>query len=273
MDWGLSCAHKGGNWVVWKATRVSHFLCALWSNFAVVLVLKRAERDHSDRYMPLPMPDQLGLLLSLTKTDLYREVGRLRAELARVNEELSRRSLERAQLQQVIHELTELSLRDPLTGLFNRRGLSERLVEELSRARRYGAPLSLMMVDIDHFKHVNDTHGHAIGDLVIGHVARLLTKDRRVSDIVARYGGEELVLLLPHTPLDGALSLAERLRFQIENTPCRTSGSQYHVTVSIGVALFEHGMREPADLLGAADHALYRSKREGRNRVSVPSAL
>jgi diguanylate cyclase (GGDEF)-like protein len=188
-------------------------------------------------------------------------------EVERLQQELSRRALERAQLQQVVSELTELSLRDSLTGLFNRRALSERLVEELARARRYGAPLSLMMVDIDNFKRVNDTYGHGIGDVVIGHVARLLTKDRRVSDIVARYGGEELVLLLPHTPLDGALTLAERLRVLVAGAPYRAREAHDHVTVSVGVAAFASSMREPRDLLDAADRALYRAKREGRNRV------
>jgi diguanylate cyclase (GGDEF)-like protein len=188
-------------------------------------------------------------------------------ELAALQEELSRRTLERTRLQQVVSELTELSLRDALTGLFNRRALGERLVEELSRARRYGAPLSLMMVDIDDFKLVNDTHGHAIGDVVIGHVARLFVRDRRVSDIVARYGGEELVLLLPHTPLDGAVALADRLRQLVAHTPYRTSDGHDHVTVSVGVAAYEHSMRDPEQLLEAADRALYRAKRQGKNRV------
>jgi diguanylate cyclase (GGDEF)-like protein len=188
-------------------------------------------------------------------------------ELEARQEELSRRTLERTQLQQVVSELTELSLRDALTGLFNRRALGERLLEELSRARRYGAPLSLMMVDIDDFKRVNDTHGHAIGDVVIGHVARLFVRDRRVSDIVARYGGEELVLLLPHTPLDGAMALADRLRQLVALTPYRTSSGHEHVTVSVGVAGYEQSMRDPEQLLDAADRALYRAKRDGKNRV------
>lgn len=195
------------------------------------------------------------------------EQRRQSQEITQLQEELARRTLERTRLQQVVSELTELSLRDSLTGLFNRRALGERLVEELSRARRYGAPLSLMMVDIDDFKRVNDTHGHAIGDVVIGHVARLLARDRRVSDIVARFGGEELVLLLPHTPLEGALALADRLRELVAHTPYRTLDAHEHVTVSVGVAAYEHAMREPEQLLEAADRALYRAKREGKNRV------
>ncbi|HEX6244395.1 MAG TPA: GGDEF domain-containing protein [Polyangiales bacterium] len=210
-----------------------------------------------------------GLPLEDSRSELQRELETLRGELERMSEELARRTLERTQLQQTIHELTELSLRDPLTALFNRRGLSERLVEEWSRARRYGAPLSLMMVDIDHFKRINDQHGHAVGDVAIGHVARLLARDRRLSDILARYGGEEFVLLLPHTPRDGALSLAERLRYLIERSPYRTAGGEAQLTVSIGVAGFDAAMREAGELLELADSALYRSKREGRNRVSL----
>jgi diguanylate cyclase (GGDEF)-like protein len=216
-----------------------------------------------------PPSDQPAPITGQSQTDLYREVLELRHEVARLSEEVARRQLERTELQQVIHELTELSLRDPLTGLFNRRGLEERLIEEFARARRYGAPLSLIMIDIDHFKRVNDVHGHAIGDLAIGHVAKLLTKGRRASDISARYGGEELVLLLPHTPLEGAVSLAERLRQQIELTPYRAGGMDDHLTASLGVAVYERAMREPSDLIVAADRALYRSKREGRNRVSL----
>jgi diguanylate cyclase (GGDEF)-like protein len=218
--------------------------------------------------MSLP-PDDLGPLLSVDKTELCREILELRAEVERLSREVGRRQLERMELQQVVHELTELSLRDPLTGLYNRRGFTERLLEEVARARRYGAPLSLIMVDIDHFKRVNDTHGHSVGDIAIGHVARQLTKDRRVSDIAARYGGEELILLLPHTPRDGAYSLAERLRYQIEHAPFRAGEIQDHLTVSIGVAVYERAMREPSDLVEAADKAMYKSKREGRNRVSL----
>jgi diguanylate cyclase (GGDEF)-like protein len=215
-----------------------------------------------------PPPDDSGPT-GATQTDLYREVHELKAEVARLSEELARRQLERTELTQVIHELTEISLRDPLTGLFNRRGLEERLTEEFARARRYGAPLSLIMIDIDHFKRVNDRHGHMVGDIAISHVARLLTKGRRASDIAARYGGEELVLLLPHTPLEGAMSLAERLRHQIEETPYRAGEAEDHLTASLGVAVYERAMREPMALLEAADRALYRSKREGRNRVSL----
>lgn len=218
-----------------------------------------------------PPSDQPGPSTGQSQTDLYREVLELRREVARLTEDVARRQLERTELQQVIHELTELSLRDPLTGLFNRRGLDERLIEEFARARRYGAPLSLIMIDIDHFKRVNDRHGHAVGDLAIGHVAKLLTRGRRASDITARYGGEELVLLLPHTPLEGAMSLAERLRYQVELTPYKAGGADDHLTASFGVAIYERSMREPGDLIAAADRALYRSKRDGRNRVSMAS--
>lgn len=214
-------------------------------------------------------PESLALLLNLPKDELCRELIELRDEVARLSEELARQALERRRLQDTIGELTELSLRDALTGLYNRRGLLERLVEELARARRYASPLSLLMVDIDHFKRINDTHGHATGDMAISHVARILVRGRRISDIVARYGGEELVVLLPHTTVPGALSVAERLRTQIQSTPYRTLDGQDLLTVSIGVAEFEPSMRDPSDLLQAADRALYASKRSGRNRVSV----
>jgi diguanylate cyclase (GGDEF)-like protein len=214
-------------------------------------------------------PKTLEELLALDKSELYEHLAELSEETSRLTDELASRTLERTQLNQIIHELTELSLRDPLTGLFNRRALLERMVAELARARRHGEPLCLLMVDIDHFKRVNDTYGHGVGDLVIAHVAKLLNRGRRASDIVSRYGGEELVLLLPHTPLEGALILAERLRLVVEASSYRTPSGRDRVTVSIGVSCFNQAMHEPSQLLEVADRALYQSKREGRNRVSV----
>lgn len=216
-----------------------------------------------------PESDDLETWLRLTKADLYEALSALYDELSAHEMELSRRTLERTQLQQIIRELTDLSQRDALTGLLNRRGFDERLREEFARASRYGAPLCLVMIDIDNFKRINDRYGHAIGDVAIGHVARLLLKDHRISDILARYGGEEFVLLLPHTSLDGALILADRMRALVADTPYRTGEGYDHLTISLGLAACEHGLRDPKELLEAADRALYHSKRNGRNRVSV----
>ncbi len=161
---------------------------------------------------------------------------------------------------------------DPLTTLRNRRYLDRRLVEEHGRARRYGLPLSLLMMDVDHFKRVNDELGHQVGDRVLAALGRLVTSRTRLTDVAARYGGEELLVLATNTGLEGALVLAERLRATVEafgfvEAADSPSGRPVRCTVSVGVAELSPGMETPESLLRAADQALYRAKREGRNRV------
>ena len=165
--------------------------------------------------------------------------------------------------------LAALAQTDPLTQVLNRRALTDRLVSELDRARRYGHSVAVLMLDLDHFKSINDTCGHLIGDGVLKDSAEILRSAVRSADFVARYGGEEFVVVLPETALDGAVTFAERLRERISSTPF--SGRQavtLHLTVSIGVSLFP-GPRITSvdDLLSAADTALYRAKNDGRNCV------
>ncbi len=179
-------------------------------------------------------------------------------------------------LQRSYAELEELSLRDALTQLYNRRELQLRLSTELDRASRHDEPLSLLMIDIDHFKAVNDRHGHLVGDATLRSVARVLLADVRPSDLVARYGGEEFVVLLPETTAAGAGLIAERIRRRIAQTPLHEGDdAPLAVTVSIGVAAHpEHGGGDGLALLRAADRALYAAKSGGRNRVemSAPAA-
>jgi diguanylate cyclase (GGDEF)-like protein len=170
--------------------------------------------------------------------------------------------------------LEQESITDHLTGVYNRRYLDRRLEEEFARARRHLQPLSVLLVDIDHFKHVNDTHGHASGDVALGHVGHLILNTARSTDIVARFGGEELMVIAPSTPPSQALVLAERVRrriemevLQIERAP--NERVAIPMTVSIGVAALEWDMAGPAQLLEAADRALYRAKAAGRNRVGI----
>ncbi len=166
--------------------------------------------------------------------------------------------------------LEVLALTDPLTQTHNRRSLVERLTGELERARRYGLHLSMLMVDLDHFKAINDSYGHVIGDEVLRGVARILQREARAVDIVARYGGEEFVVVLPETGEDGAAALAERIRSRIAETP-PIPGGEYgwlRVTVSIGVATIPSArVSSPEELIALADEALYRAKAQGRNRV------
>jgi two-component system, cell cycle response regulator len=165
--------------------------------------------------------------------------------------------------------LEMLALTDPLTKLLNRRALTDRLSAEMERVRRYDSVVSILLIDLDHFKQINDTFGHLAGDDVLIEAAALLQRGVRAVDVVSRYGGEEFVVVLPETGPAGASAFAERLRELIEShsfTPTR--GAPIRVTTSIGVASFPgYGVDAVDDLFAAADQALYRAKTEGRNRV------
>ena len=165
--------------------------------------------------------------------------------------------------------LEALATTDPLTLLLNRRALVDRLAAEMDRARRYGTVVTLLMVDIDHFKRINDTYGHLVGDDVLREVATLLQGAVRTVDVVARYGGEEFIIVLPETHEEGAIAFAERLRERIEGQEFGRGGrAGLRLTTSIGVATFPSPLVESTeDLFGRADAALYRAKADGRNRV------
>ena len=168
-----------------------------------------------------------------------------------------------------------LALTDGLTGLFNRRYMNIRLEEEINRSQRYGKRFSVILVDIDHFKRINDTWGHATGDLVLQEVSRKLVENVRETEMVFRYGGEEFVVLLPETSLLQATQVAQRLRGAVEQHHFHTvNGSTVlHVTLSAGVAEYPAHGSDRTTLLAAADQALYIAKQQGRNRVEqVPSA-
>ena len=164
--------------------------------------------------------------------------------------------------------LRNQSIRDPLTGLFNRRYLEESLERELSRASRNKKPLALIMMDIDHFKHFNDTFGHQAGDTLLRALGDYLKKRTRGQDIACRYGGEEFALVLSDTPLDAALQRAEILREEIKQLHAQHAGQLLGtVSLSMGVALFPEDGSTITEIIRAADQALYKAKHEGRDRV------
>jgi len=164
------------------------------------------------------------------------------------------------------------NITDPLIGIYNRRYLDRRLEEEVARARRYGHPLSMLMLDVDHFKRINDEHGHQAGDGVLRFLGELIMGAVRGPDVVARYGGEELVVISPEIARERALALAERLRTHIEAhefvvTSESASRTAIPFTVSIGVATLDSGIPDALALVRCADDALYAAKSAGRNRV------
>ncbi len=190
----------------------------------------------------------------------FRELGELRRELERRIEE---RTLE---LREANHRLEEVSRTDSLTGLLNRRGFLEKGEAEIERSRRSRKPFSVVMVDADHFKRINDLHGHAAGDLALQWIGELLRRSLRAQDLVARWGGEEFVLLLPETDTHGATLVAESIRRKVAEDPPAGGGLDLRLTLSLGVA--EHRPERGLEAtLAHADAALYRAKAEGRDRV------
>lgn len=167
-------------------------------------------------------------------------------------------------------EAHQLMLTDHLTGLYNQSHFLELAGQELRRARRYEHAFSLLLIDIDHFREVNETFGHSAGDVVLKGVSELLRNNLREVDILGRYGGEEFVLLLPETGLNEALGVAGRLLYTLRATPIETHAGEVNVTVSIGISGQVGSEELTLDrLLDRADRALYQSKKNGRNRVTV----
>ena len=175
----------------------------------------------------------------------------------------------------VYAEILKYASFDALTNLNNRRQFEMRLSQEVATARRKKTDLSCIMIDIDYFKKVNDTYGHAVGDFVLKEVAKMITKELREYDIASRYGGEEFCILLPHTIIKDATNVAERLRHTVESTildiksVCEFECENFNVTISMGVSQFDDSYTTNEQLYKNADKALYRAKKSGRNRVMV----
>ncbi len=198
-----------------------------------------------------------GVLISFDDVTLLEERN---AELTQM---LQRLRDSRDQIHRQNQELQVLATRDPLTHAFNRRCFFDQLKNFWSASVRYKHALSCIMLDVDHFKNINDTHGHAVGDAVLRGLADILARTLRTADIVCRYGGEEFCVLLPHTRMDDALRAAEKLREAVEETEL----AGVRLTVSIGVSSIECGADAPERLIDRADRSLYEAKRLGRNRV------
>jgi diguanylate cyclase (GGDEF)-like protein len=178
-------------------------------------------------------------------------------------------SMYQSQLQETTEKLRELSNLDGLTQLFNRRYIEESLSTEYDRARRYDNKLSVILTDIDFFKKVNDVHGHLAGDEVLRVVSQRLANGLRHSDILGRYGGEEFLIILPETDIEGAQVLAERLRNAIQAESIETEGESLNISISLGVTQLHDKTLAYAQLIAEADLALYQSKENGRNCTTL----
>ena len=175
------------------------------------------------------------------------------------------------ELKKANERLRDMAFKDGLTDLYNHRYFQDLMDGELSRAIRYKRPFSLIMLDLDHFKKINDNYGHPVGDLVLKEVSKTIKITVRDSDIAARYGGEEFAIVLPETELKGAAITAERLRKAVEQLEIETNGCRIDVTVSVGVTCYHPTIDkiEKSEILSEADNALYNSKNKGRNMISV----
>jgi diguanylate cyclase (GGDEF)-like protein len=226
------------------------------------------EADNGIVRLCMPLVSQGQVIGILYVEDLAREEPALDAQILvieRFAEQIAL-ALVNVQLRDTLHRQ---SVTDPLTGLFNRRYMDETLKRELYRAQRKQLPLAVIVLDLDHFKHINDNHGHDAGDAVLRAVAHKIRQDIRESDLACRFGGEELVVVLSDCDLSSALTRAEAIRFGIAALRIEHGGGILTVTASLGVAAYpEHGT-DGAILLHAADQALYEAKRNGRNRVSA----
>jgi diguanylate cyclase (GGDEF)-like protein len=234
-----------------KSSRPSH------TNVPFIFLTASTNMDRMARLLQLGACDAIAKPFHpadlVARLELHLKVKRLQDELMVKNATLAR-----------------LSTVDVLTGLRTRRYVKELLSIEFLRARRYGTPLAVLMADLDHFKEVNDRNGHPSGDAVLQGVAEYLLRSLRATDTAGRYGGEELLVVLPQNDGKGGAVLAERWRLSVEGASYLGSEQQaISVTISIGVAEYQEAFETPDDLVSAADKALYRAKEKGRNRVEV----
>ncbi|GBF33594.1 GGDEF family protein [Desulfocucumis palustris] len=219
----------------------------------------------------------LGRIVSLS------DVTELRSLLNKVKDKniaLQHQNKELMRVQEELFEankkLEHMTITDELTGCYNRRYLLQQLTREIAMAQRYGSPFSIFLCDLDNFKTINDTYGHLAGDEVLRMVVGIVRDNLRRTDVLARFGGEEFIIFLPHTDCSGADFLAEKIRAAVEAQAYTIADKVIGVTVSIGLVCVEHGLeadREPSEvlkvLLARADKALYQAKEKGRNRVAV----
>jgi diguanylate cyclase (GGDEF)-like protein len=227
---------------------------------------RRIASGQVDYQIPLPAnnDDELGLLTRAFNSMM----GKLRSNQLEIEQDRIRLAEKNEELQHANEILAQLSITDGLTKLHNHRYFQDHLSREVKRVSRTKAPLSLILLDIDDFKLLNDTHGHAAGDEVLISLASIMNDSARESDLIARYGGEEFVILMPNTDLAGAVHLAEKIRMTVESTRLIIGDNMkpVDITISLGVSLYKGNRRE---FFAEADRALYRAKAAGKNCVII----
>ena len=249
-------------------------------------VVNAINRAHLNQYIAKPWDEAAMRLtvenllrqyrLTLENRQLVDDLSAKNQALLEMNRELESKVSERThELAEANSRLAQLAVTDGLTGLYNHRHFHERLSLEAERSLRNGLPLSLLMIDVDHFKHYNDAHGHPAGDEVLRRLARLLTDGRRANDFCARYGGEEFAIVLVDTPKLTAAKVADRLRERIGEHAFLFADEQPLglLSVSIGVATFPDDAADSEALVRASDGALYAAKHAGRNRIALATAI
>jgi len=241
--------------------------CNYYSSSGMALYIPVFNGSETVAYIQSPYPlDEVDIrLLEVFLSKI--SVGFINASLY---EELEIRVAQRTEaLAQANRELERLAATDPLTGCYNRRYFFDSGERELVRAKRYNTSTSILMMDIDRFKKINDTYGHAVGDEILKGFVKICKGILRSHDVLGRIGGEEFAVLLPHTGADEALIAAERLRLSVEQNRIANNNGGINLTVSIGVACVKEESGTVECILKKADHALYEAKREGRNRVKI----
>jgi two-component system, cell cycle response regulator len=267
---GLEFGDEAG--LVASAVRLGASLPGTELDVAKTPVFDRATRLHglgSIKVIPLRTAQQvLGtVVLGAARPGAY---GR---DAVRQLEVLAMQAADSIYRARLFEQTERLATTDGLTGLTNHRAFQGRLDEHLAQALRYGKKLSLILCDIDHFKAVNDQHGHPTGDVVLKGVARTLAREARATDVVARYGGEEFAVVMPETDAEGALAIAERIRDRVGKVVFDSDRGQLRVTLSLGIATFPEDATDKAELVERADACLYHAKRSGRNRSVAARAM
>ncbi len=251
-----------------ELSRLSDYLAALLAGATVVLAAMAMVLGYSvNRSISRPLIATLNALEAVARGDLEQQLERGHTdEMGRIATSLGT-AIQR--MKQDRDEIEQLATTDALTGLTNRRAFSDSIKLEITRARRYGFRMALLLFDIDHFKKINDRHGHGVGDLVLARMGKLIKEQIRTTDIAARWGGEEFVVALPHVGIDGAAVVAARLRIACQELEIVTDkGERVPTSISIGVA--ELGREDTLHSLAErADHGMYLAKRQGRNRVVI----